>query len=246
MSLPLIGITGWKSEPYGPLARYTYNLNENYIRAVQAAGGLPVTISPLLQENELHELFARLDGLLLSGGGDIDPAIFGQPRHRATHRVSDERDRAELALARWALAEDKPVLAICRGIQMMNVAAGGTLIQDIPDQVSKRVVHTYSDETLRDFIAHMVRVEAGTRLASILGATEVPVNSWHHQSCQEPGHGLVYTAWAPDGVVEGAEAPGRRFVICVQWHPEEMFRSRADMLALFRALVEASTSDRPV
>lgn len=240
MSAPLIGIMGWKSDPYGPLARYSYNLGENYIRAIQAAGGLPVTIPPMLKENELRELFARLDGLLLSGGGDIDPAIFYQARHRLTHSVSDERDRAELALARWALEEDKPVLAICRGIQVMNVATGGTLIQDIPAQVSPAVCHRYSDDTPRDFIAHTVRVETGARLASILGATEVGVNSWHHQSCDAPGNGIVYTAWSPDGVVEGAEAPGRRFAVCVQWHPEEMFHNRADMLALFRALVEAS------
>jgi putative glutamine amidotransferase len=240
VSAPLIGIMGWKSDPYGPLARYSYNLGENYIRAIQAAGGLPVTIPPMLKENELRELFARLDGLLLPGGGDIDPAIFYQARHRLTHDVSDERDRAELALARWALEEDKPVLAICRGIQVMNVATGGTLIQDIPAQVSLAVCHRYSDDTPRDFIAHTVRVEMGARLANILGATEVGVNSWHHQSCDAPGNGIVYTAWSPDGVVEGAEAAGRRFAVCVQWHPEEMFHNRADMLALFRALVEAS------
>lgn len=240
MSLPLIGIMSWKSAPFGPLARYTYDLGENYIRAVQAAGGLPVAIPPLLKEDELRELFARLDGLLLSGGGDIDPAIFNQTRHRFTSGISDERDRTELALTRWALEENKPVLAICRGIQVVNVATGGTLIQDIPAQVSKAVCHRYSDDTPRDFIAHTVRVEAGGRLASILGATEIPVNSWHHQSCDAPGRGIVYTAWSPDGVVEGAEAPDRHFAVCVQWHPEEMFHNRADMFALFRALVEAS------
>ena len=239
MSFPLIGVTGWKSEPYGPLARYNYNLGENYIRAVQAAGGLPVAIPPLLKEDELLELFARLDGLLLTGGGDIDPAIFHQPRHRATRAVSDERDRAELALARWALEKTKPFLAICRGIQVVNVAAGGTLIQDIPTEVSASAIHTYSDDTPRDYIAHTVRVEPDSRLAGILGATEVPVNSWHHQSCDAPGRGIRYTAWSPDGVVEGAQAPGCRFAVCVQWHPEEMFHNRPDMLALFRALVQA-------
>lgn len=240
MSLPLIGITGWRSRPFGPLARYTFNLTESYVRAVQAAGGLPVVMPPVLNQDELRELYARLDGLLLSGGGDIDPALFGQIRHRFTQGVSDERDRMELALARWALAEDKPVLAICRGIQVMNVAAGGTLIQDIPSQIPSALVHTYSDDTPRDYVAHTVRVNEGTRLASILGAHEVAVNSWHHQSCDVPGQGLVYTAWAPDGVVEGAEFPGHRFAVAVQWHPEEMFHNRADMLALFRALVEAA------
>jgi putative glutamine amidotransferase len=240
VSAPLIGITGYRSLPYGPLAQFTFNLNESYIRAVQAASGLPVIISPILKEDELHGLFRRLDGLLFSGGGDIDPAIFGQVRHPATRGVSEERDRAELALARWALAEDKPMLAICRGIQVMNIAAGGTLIQDIPAQIPDAAAHTFSDDTPRDHIAHAVAVEAGARLAHILGGTRVTTNSWHHQSCQAPGQGIVYTAWAPDGVVEGAEAPGHRFAVGVQWHPEEMFHARADMLALFRALVEVS------
>ncbi len=241
MSAPLIGITCWKSDPAGPLARHTYNLGENYLRSVQAAGGLPVAVPPLLDEHELRTLFDRLDGLLLSGGGDLDPAIFGEPRHRATHGVSPERDRAELALARWALAEDKPLLAICRGIQVMNVAVGGTLIQDIPTQISTQVTHRYSDDTPRDFIAHAVRVDAASRLARILGALEVSTNSWHHQACQAPGQGLVYTAWAPDGVVEATEMPGHRFALGVQWHPEDMAHHRADMLALFRTFVEASS-----
>ena len=240
MSLPLIGITGFRSQPSGPLARYTFNLSEAYVRAVQTAGGLPVVITPVLTEDVLHELFVRLDGLLLAGGGDIDPAIFGQTRHRYTSSVSAERDRTELTLAHWAMAQDKPVLAICRGIQIMNVATGGTLIQDIPTQVQSPLVHHYTDDTPRDFIAHTIRVNDGTRLASILGATEVTVNSWHHQSCDAQGKDLVYTAWSPDGIVEGAEVPGHRFAIAVQWHPEEMFHDRADMLALFRALVETS------
>jgi len=240
VSAPLIGITGYRSLPYGPLARFTFNLNESYVRAVQAAGGLPVIIPPVLKEDELHELFMRLDGLLLSGGDDIDPALFGQARHRATVGVSEERDRAELALTRWALAEDKPLLAICRGIQVMNVATGGTLVQDIHAQIPDAAAHSFSDDTPRDHIAHTVAVEAASRLAHILGKTTVATNSWHHQSCQAPGQGIVYTAWAPDGVVEGAEAPGHHFAVAVQWHPEEMFHERTDMLTLFRALVEAS------
>jgi len=236
----LIGITGYRSLPYGPLAQFTFNLNESYIRAVQAAGGLPVIIPPVLKEDELHELFRRLDGLLLSGGGDIDPALFDQARHPSTRGVSEERDCAELALVRWALAEDKPLLAICRGIQVMNVATGGTLVQDISAQIPDATAHSFSDDTPRDHIAHTVTVEADTRLAHILGKTTVATNSWHHQSCQAPGQGIVYTAWAPDGVVEGVEAPDHRFAIGVQWHPEEMFHERTDMLTLFRALVEAS------
>jgi putative glutamine amidotransferase len=240
VSLPLIGITGYKSQAFDPPHRPTFALGRQYVGAVQAAGGLPVVIPPTLDEDELHELFARLDGLLLPGGGDIDPANFHEPMHPATKEISADRDHAELALARWALAKDKPVLAICRGIQVMNVSAGGTLVQDIPSQIPNALPHRYSGDTPRDFIAHTVRVDAGTRLASILGTTEIATNSWHHQSCKEPGRGIVYTAWSPDGVVEAAEMLGHRFAVAVQWHPEEMFHNRADMLALFRALVEAA------
>jgi putative glutamine amidotransferase len=239
VSFPLIGITGDKGRAFEPPHRPTFALGRPYVGAIQAAGGLPVIIPPTLSKDELHKLFERLDGLLLSGGGDIDPAIWGGPLHPATKEISADRDRAELALARWALAEDKPMLAICRGIQVMNVAAGGTLVQDIPSQIPNALPHRYSDDRPRDFVAHTVRVEAGTRLASMLGAMEVATNSWHHQSCLEPGQGIVYTAWSPDGVVEAAEVPGHRFAVAVQWHPEEMFHNRADMLALFRALVEA-------
>jgi putative glutamine amidotransferase len=238
VSLPLIGITGYNSRAFDPPHRPTFALGQQYAGAVQAGGGLPVVIPPTLGEHELHELFARLDGLLLSGGGDIDPANFREPMHFTTKEISAERDHAELALARWALAEDKPVLAICRGIQVMNVAAGGTLVQDIPSQIPNALTHSHSEDTPRDFIAHTVHVDADTRLANILGATEVATNSWHHQSCKEPGQGIVYTAWSPDGVVEAAEVPGHRFAVAVQWHPEEMFRERPDMLALFRALVK--------
>ncbi len=240
MPSALIGITGFRSEPFGPLRRFTFNLNESYVRAVQAAGGLPIVIPPVLDDGELRELFARLDGLLLSGGGDIDPALFGQNRHPATAHISPERDRSELALARWALAEDKPVLAICRGIQVVNVAMGGTLVQDIPAQVPGALAHSFGADVPRDHIAHAVRVKPRSCLAGILGAAEVTTNSWHHQSCATAGQEIVYTAWAPDGVVEAAEAPGKRFAVFVQWHPEEMFNTRPDMLALFQALVKAS------
>ncbi len=241
MSLPLIGVSGNEAE-FPTLARKPtlITMGLNYVRGVMAAGGLPIIIPPLLDQERLRELFTQLDGLLLTGGGDIDPALFGQARHPATAGISQNRDRVELALARWALAEEKPTLAICRGIQVMNVAAGGTLIQDIPTQVERPLSHSADAETARDYHAHSVRVDASSRLAKVLGTTEVGTNSWHHQACQAVGAGLVYTAWSPDGIVEAAEAPGHRFAVGVQWHPEEMFHNRADMLALFRALVEAS------
>jgi len=240
VSFPLIGITGSVSQSPDVLRRPVFVLGQSYVRAVQAAGGVPVIVPPILGESQLRELFVRLDGLLLSGGGDIDPALFGESQHPATRGINIERDSVELMLARWSLAEDKPLLAICRGIQVMNVALGGTLVQDIPAQIPGALKHHCDDEAPRNFIAHTVRVDAGTRLASILGKIEFGVNSWHHQSCRAPGRGMIYTAWAPDGVVEGAEVPGHRFAIAVQWHPEEMFEERPDMLALFQALIKAA------
>lgn len=241
MSLPLIGVSGNEAE-FSTLPRKPtlITMGLNYIRGVMAAGGLPIIIPPLLDEDQLRDVFTRLDGLLLTGGGDIDPAIFGEEQHPATCGISQNRDRVELALARWALAEEKPMLAICRGIQVMNIAAGGTLIQDIPMQVERPLTHSASTDTPRDYFAHTVGVDENSRLAKILGSTVVGTNSWHHQSCKAAGAGLVYTAWSPDGIVEAAEAPGHRFAIGVQWHPEEMFHNRADMLALFKALAEAS------
>jgi putative glutamine amidotransferase len=241
MSRPVIGVSGNLS--YLPeLARKPtlVTMKPDYLRGVMAAGGLPVVIPPLLDAEQLREVFARLDGLLLTGGGDIDPAVFGQDKHPATDTIVPERDQSELTLARWALAEDKPMLAVCRGIQVMNVAAGGALIQDIPTQVEHPLTHSFGSDVARDTIAHAVRVDPNSRLARILGSTEAGVNSWHHQACQTPGQGLVYTAWAPDGVVEAAEAPAHRLAVGVQWHPEDLFYHRADMLALFRALVEAA------
>lgn len=241
MSLPLIGVSGnLMVIPALPRKPTLITLGQNYIRGIMAAGGLPVIIPPLLDEQRLHELFTRLDGLLLTGGGDLDPVFFGEDKHPATSDIVPDRDRVELPLARWALAEEKPVLAICRGIQVMNVAAGGTLIQDIPTQVANSLAHSFGTDVPRDHIAHGVRVNSNSRLASILGATEVGTNSWHHQSCKVAGQGLVYTAWAPDGIVEAMEAAGHRFAVGVQWHPEDLFDHRTDMLALFRALVEVA------
>jgi putative glutamine amidotransferase len=237
----LIGVSGNEAE-FSALPRKPtlITMGLNYIRGVMAAGGLPIVIPPLLDEERLRDLFSRLDGLLLTGGGDIDPAVFGEEQHPATSGISLNRDRVELALARWALAEQKPMLAICRGIQVMNVAAGGTLVQDIPTQVERPLTHSAGADAPRDYFAHTIRVDASSRLSRILGSTEVGTNSWHHQSCKAVGQGLVYTAWSPDGVVEAEEAPGHRFAVGVQWHPEDMFYNRADMLALFHALVQAA------
>jgi putative glutamine amidotransferase len=237
--LPVIGITGRTEQaarlPSSPL----FAAAQVYVRAVELGGGAPLIVPPHLQEDELRAIFERFDGLLLSGGGDIKPALFGEEDSSFLWQVDEQRDRTELALTRWALAERLPLLAICRGIQMLNVAAGGTLIQDIPTQVSGALSHSTVFRPLSQ-IAHAVEVVTGSRLTGLVGAGEVEVNSAHHQAVKSVGTGLVVTARAPDGIVEGLESPAHPFCIGVQWHPEVMAENHPEMRRLFAGLVEAA------
>jgi putative glutamine amidotransferase len=177
---------------------------------------------------------------MLTGGGDVDPSLFGEAAHPATYEVDRQRDEMEIALARWALRDDKPLFAICRGIQVMNVALGGSLVQDLPTQWPNALPHSGSQHGLpRHEAAHSVTIEPDTRLARILGATRVPVNSFHHQAINRLAEGLRIVARADDGVIEAVEAPHRRYYLGVQWHPEDMAPERADMMRLFREFVAA-------
>lgn len=234
MTGPVIGIT------LGPDSNdpRAYRLREDYVRSVERAGGIPLVLAPSPPE-AAPALLARLDGLMLSGGSDIDPSLYGAAPHPKVTRVIRARDEFELALAREALERDRPLLAICRGQQVLNVATGGTLVQDIPSEVAGGVDHDPDVE--RWETAHVVEVLQGTRLRAILGRGEVAVNSFHHQSVAALGQGLVLSARSPlDGVVEGIEAPGRRFVLGVQWHPEGFWRDEVGFHALFAALTEAA------
>jgi putative glutamine amidotransferase len=239
VNLPIIGISGLVEQsarlPNLPL----FAISQTYVKAVEQSGGAPVVISPHLEEAGLRAIFERIDGLILSGGGDVLPALYEDEDSGLLWLVDEQRDRTELALARWALAEDLPLLAICRGVQILNVAAGGTLIQDIPTQVLGALRHSSVAGRPTDLIAHSVDVAAGTRLASLVGAGELGVNSAHHQAARDVGDGLVVTARAPDGVIEGLEAPSRRFCVGVQWHPEAMVESYPAMRRLFEGLIEA-------
>ncbi len=233
---PLVGIT----TSYDDRRKAVHSLRQEYVRAVDAAGGLPVVLAPLLDAAEVPALLARLDALVLSGGGDVDPALFGQAPHPALGRVLRERDDFELALCRAALARDLPILAICRGHQVLNVATGGTLIQDIPSLVARGGDHDPRCERWER--AHAVAVTPGSRLHAILGTERVDVNSFHHQAVDAVGEGLRVSARAPeDGIIEGVEMPGRRFVVGVQWHPESFWDRDPAQLALFRAVVQAAT-----
>jgi putative glutamine amidotransferase len=230
----VIGITiGYSSQNHEFFA-----LRDDYVRAVEKAGALPMVLAPGHPE-DAPDLLSRLDGLLLTGGADVDPGLYGEQPHETVTRVIPERDAFEIALCREALDRDRALLAICRGHQVLNVATGGTLIQDIPSQVSGARDHDPDRE--RWETAHEVRILPRTRLREILGAETIDVNSFHHQAVRELGQGLVVSAASTaDGVIEGIEAPGRRLAVGVQWHPEAFWDQPQGFQHLFEALVKAS------
>ena len=242
-SPPVIGISALASR--GPDAPHlpTFALNQRYALAVAAAGGAPLLIPPGLDVRSLRVVYDRLDGVLLSGGGDVDPARYGESPHPSVYDVDPGRDETELSVARWAVADDKPLLAICRGVQVLNVALGGSLVQDIPSQWPDPLLHIFDLVSVeRDFQAHAVRVDPGTRLHAILGSDQATVNSWHHQSLRRVASPLQVTACAPDGIIESVEMPGRTLVLGVQWHPEWLYDSQPEMKRLFEALVQAAAN----
>jgi putative glutamine amidotransferase len=227
MQRPVVGIT-----TYVVPAKWAYWELESalipiaYVRALERAGARPLLVPPA--EDGVEETLDALDGILFSGGSDLDPQLYGQEAHPETTGVVEARDRAELALLSAALERDMPVLAVCRGLQVLNVARGGDLVQHLPEQVGhedhRAVKGTFSD--------HGVRVDDSSRLGSVLGAEVPAVKSHHHQGLGRVGEGLRETAWADDGTVEAVEDPEKRFAVGVLWHPEA-----ADDAKLFEALV---------
>jgi putative glutamine amidotransferase len=237
---PLIGITGRKDSSARLLRASLHSVGETYTRAVHRAGGTPVIIPPLTQEVDWKGLLERLDGLLLSGGEDITPDMYGQASSPWTGQVDGERDSSEIGLVRLWLAGGKPLLAICRGHQLLNVALGGTLMQDIAAQIQDALDHGYLPGRPMEFAVHTVDAAPESRLAAILGGVSFPVNSAHHQAVAQAGRGLAVVAWASDGVIEATEMPDHPFCLAVQWHPEAMLRVSTAMLPLFEAFVRAS------
>src|SRR5438128_6753115 len=211
---PLVGVT-----TYVTSARWSYWDAEaalvpaDYVHAIERAGGRPLLVPP--SEEGVDETLDALDGLIFSGGADIDPDLYGQDQHPETSGVHPERDRAELALLEGALARDMPVLAICRGSQVLNIARGGDLVQHLPDVVGDEK-HKHTPGAFAD---HDVTLEQGTRLAGLLG-DRAPVKSHHHQGLGRVGEGLQVAAHAEDGTIEAVEDPQRRFALGVLWHPE--------------------------
>ncbi|MBL8162693.1 MAG: gamma-glutamyl-gamma-aminobutyrate hydrolase family protein [Anaerolineae bacterium] len=234
---PLIGITSsyFKSPTNG------WEYNRGYvgcIRAIADAGGLPVMIPLSVSDDVVRGVYERLDAVLLPGGGDVRPSVYGAEAHPATDNIDDNRDHVEIEVARWALEDNLPTLGICRGHQVMNVAYGGTLIQDIPTQIGITLSHDLSEP--RYAVAHEVQLDPGSRLASILGANSVQVNSMHHQSVEQAAPNVCVTAYAPDGVVEALEVPDKHFILSVQWHPEDMYPHDPIMARIFKAFVDAA------
>lgn len=231
MTRPAIGITiGYDQERPD-----RHLLREDYVKAVVTAEGLPFVLAPVFGR-DVPALLDRLEGVILTGGSDVDPAFYGSAPHPKLGSVIKPRDEFELALCREALSRDLPILAICRGHQVLNVATGGTLVQDLPSEPSGGSVD-HDPDTERAVRTHAVRILEGSRLRRLLGKETVGVNSFHHQAVRDLGQGLVATAWAPDGVIEGIEDPARRFVLGVQWHPESFWREKEGFSALFRDLV---------
>ena len=235
-SAPLIGVT--TSITVGRFPERAY-VNSAYLFAVQQAGGVPVVLPPQLSAASLTRLGRGRDGLLLTGGGDLDPALFGEAPHPTLYDVAPARDTLESLVVRIALERGLPVLAVCRGIQLLNVALGGTLFQDVGADPGTELRH--SQAAPRDQPTHTVTVKAGSRLAETLGADEIEVNSMHHQAVKALGEGLIPVAWAPDQIIEGVEMTDpSRFVLGVQWHPEELCGHSEPARRLFAALVSSA------
>ena len=233
MAKPIIGIGSDVQYVEGERDRAFMFLT--YVDSLRRAGAVPVLIPP--QPENAAELAEGLDGILLAGGDDCDPELYGQARHPKVVELMDSRRQSnDLTLAKVARERGIPTLGICLGLQMMNVAAGGTLVQDIDSDVETEIQHA---SLPADRVRHDVIIEQGTKLASIVPAVELNVNSSHHQAMGAVADGLRVTAHAPDGVVEGLEDPRHPFYVGVQWHPEDM-AGEGSASTLFGAFVEAA------
>ncbi len=236
MPAPLIGITC--SRDNNSFGYPVLDIPEVYIQALLTAGANPVIIPLGLPQDRLQAVFSRLDGVLFSGGGDVDPDAYGGGDRSLATYIDPDRDRVELQLLQHTLADQKPFLGICRGLQLINVGLGGTLYEDLLAQRPDTQRHQFSGMQPRQEPAHWVEVTPGSRMAHVLGATSTGVNSFHHQGVRQLAPGLLASAFGPDGVIEAFELPGYPFGLAVQWHPEWMVGDPG-MAGLFRAFVQA-------
>jgi putative glutamine amidotransferase len=258
---PAIGVTGHTLDSAS--GARSVAAGEAYLAAVRAAGGIPLILPPTGDADLILEWLERVDGVLFTGGRDIDPACYGETALNDTVQPEPERDAFELPLARQAVSRDVPILAICRGVQVLNVALGGTLWQDLPAQRANVLAHRQTEP--RDATTHTVQVVAGSLLARTLASgageaeaaeaadvtepaeiAETATNTFHHQAVRAIAPGLIPTAFAADGTVEALEAPGKQFVLGVQWHPENLAPARPAHRRLFEAFVAAAERRRPL
>jgi putative glutamine amidotransferase len=234
---PIIGIPCATQEPQNELGLGASAVPQSYLNALEAVGAVPLLIPVTCLESTLDGLYQHLDGLLLVGGVDLDPGLYGEEPHSKLGKVDAQRDWVELTLTRWALDDGLPLLGICRGVQTLNVACGGTLWQDIDAQVPEASPHTFYPGHPYNLLVHDVKLEAGSRLAEALGSQDVQVNSLHHQAVKEVGIGLQITGRAPDGLIEALEGNGKAWVAAVQWHPEWLLEDDPRMKRLFDSFV---------
>lgn len=221
----------------------TLSLRSTYVDAVEKAGGLPILIPPLANTELAQHYAGIVDGFIFVGGPDINPSRFGQTPHETMKPIHPRREEFDFALMTWALETTKPILGICLGMQMLHVAHGGSMIQDIPSLTTTTINHRPSQPG--SFFAHDVEILPDTRLHAIVSTTTLAVNSIHHQACVAvPKAPLRIGAKAPDGIVEAIELPGERFVIGVQWHPE-FLTQHPEHLALFQELIHAARPPLP-
>lgn len=237
---PVIGIPAdFAPSPDTTISHPRWQLNQTYVDAVFDAGGLPLII-PVLPD-PADQLLDLLDGVVLSGGGDIDPVHFHRDRHPLAAGISPERDDLELKMFTAARDHGLPILGICRGLQLINVAMGGTLVQDIPDERPSSSQHRqHLDGLARDDVSHSVSLTPGSRVADIYGDTSIMTNSYHHQAVDDLADGLTVTGRAEDGTVESIETAGDPFLVAVQWHPETLYRRHTDHARIFRAFIQAA------
>jgi putative glutamine amidotransferase len=238
---PLIGVTGHRIETGTEVKTVNVAVKESYLEAVRLGGGIPVVLGPTDDPGEIAALLERLDGVLFTGGRDIDPRYYRESLFNETVHLEPYRDAFELPLAQQAVERDLPVLAICRGCQVLTVALGGSLWQDLPQQRPSEIAHQQAAP--REVVTHEVGVDRDSLLGDVLAEfARAPLlaNSFHHQAAKDVPASLHVTARAADGTIEALESPARRFVLGVQWHPEDLAAARPEHRRLFEALVSAA------
>jgi putative glutamine amidotransferase len=244
---PVIGVTTQTLEEKPDELPLSWIMSQRYVRTLTASGAIP-WIVPLLDDSvTLRAIYDRLDGIFLPGGVDIDPSSYNEERTEASGRSDPDRDRTEIMLAEWAMRDKKPILAVCRGAQLLAVAAGGALYQDVTSEYPCAIRHDYFPKAgvhTRQDLVHPVEVIAGTRLSRLLGTDTVVVNSMHHQGIKRLEPTLIANAFSPDGLIEGVESAGEDFVLGVQWHPEDLADSEPRMRSLFDAFIAAASEWR--